>query len=237
MRRAAKSCARNGRGVVARCGDGGRARAPGGIKHSVAEAARAMAGEAIRSFTPDTQAHKALPRAAPPSTRDLWPTLSQWNARMAAFAQGDGSMMTRLERTDRRRGRRATGPIPRPGSRRTCRSRPSCIAETLDGGAADVVGTLEARQAPRRRVRCQHASKRMGRRVAKELKGLGTHRRGRHARRHRMRRADDRAGAAKGPAMPMRVIAVGSGALSRHLQICDIQGRPALRHFRHGQPR
>jgi sugar (pentulose or hexulose) kinase len=54
---------------------------------SVAEAARAMAGDVTRTFTPDG---KARARYAELSAiyADLWPSLSKWNARMAAFAQG-----------------------------------------------------------------------------------------------------------------------------------------------------
>jgi sugar (pentulose or hexulose) kinase len=54
---------------------------------SVTEAARAMAGPLTRKFTPDKRAHA---RYAELSLiyADLWPSLSKWNARMAAFAQG-----------------------------------------------------------------------------------------------------------------------------------------------------
>ena len=54
---------------------------------SVTEAARAMAGSLTRTFTPDKRAHA---RYAELSLiyADLWPSLSTWNARMAAFAHG-----------------------------------------------------------------------------------------------------------------------------------------------------
>lgn len=54
---------------------------------SIQEAARAMAGAVTRSFTPDA---KAQARYAELSAiyADLWPSLSKWNERMAAFAQG-----------------------------------------------------------------------------------------------------------------------------------------------------
>jgi xylulokinase len=54
---------------------------------SVTEAARAMAGAITKCFLPD---HKAQARYAELAHiyADLWPSLSKWNARMAAFAQG-----------------------------------------------------------------------------------------------------------------------------------------------------
>ena len=55
---------------------------------SVTEAAKAMAGSLTRTFTPDKQAH-ARYRELLAIYADLWPSLSKWNERMAAFAQGD----------------------------------------------------------------------------------------------------------------------------------------------------
>jgi sugar (pentulose or hexulose) kinase len=63
------------------------AAAAAGWYASVTEAASRMAGDITRTFTPD---HKAQARYAELSAiyADLWPSLSKWNARMAAFAQG-----------------------------------------------------------------------------------------------------------------------------------------------------
>jgi len=55
---------------------------------SVTEAAKAMAGSLTRTFTPDKQAH-ARYRELLAIYADLWPSLSKWNERMVAFAQGD----------------------------------------------------------------------------------------------------------------------------------------------------
>jgi sugar (pentulose or hexulose) kinase len=63
------------------------AAAGAGWYSSVTEAARAMAGDITRSFTPDKQAQSRY-RELSAIYADLWPSLSQWNARMAAFAQG-----------------------------------------------------------------------------------------------------------------------------------------------------
>ncbi|MGE3875340.1 MAG: FGGY-family carbohydrate kinase [Parvibaculaceae bacterium] len=54
---------------------------------SVTEAARAMAGGVTRTFTPDSKAQSRYAELAA-IYADLWPSLAQWNARMAAFAQG-----------------------------------------------------------------------------------------------------------------------------------------------------
>lgn len=54
---------------------------------SVTEAATAMAGSLTKTFTPDRQA-SARYRELAAIYADLWPSLSKWNARMAAFAQG-----------------------------------------------------------------------------------------------------------------------------------------------------
>jgi sugar (pentulose or hexulose) kinase len=54
---------------------------------SVTEAAAAMAGSLTQTFTPDKQA-SARYRELSAIYADLWPSLSKWNARMAAFAQG-----------------------------------------------------------------------------------------------------------------------------------------------------
>jgi sugar (pentulose or hexulose) kinase len=54
---------------------------------SVTEAARAMAGSLTRTFTPDKRAHARYADLAL-IYADLWPSLSKWNARMSAFAQG-----------------------------------------------------------------------------------------------------------------------------------------------------
>ena len=54
---------------------------------SVIEAARAMAGEVTRRFSPDSKARARYAELAA-IYADLWPSLSKWNARMAAFAQG-----------------------------------------------------------------------------------------------------------------------------------------------------
>jgi xylulokinase len=54
---------------------------------SVTEAARAMAGDVTRTFTPDKMAKSRYAELAA-IYADLWPSLSKWNARMAAFAQG-----------------------------------------------------------------------------------------------------------------------------------------------------
>jgi len=53
---------------------------------SVTDAARAMAGSLIKSFTPDKQAQARYAELSA-IYADLWPSLSKWNARMAAFAQ------------------------------------------------------------------------------------------------------------------------------------------------------
>ena len=55
---------------------------------SVGEAARAMAGKLARTFTPDAKAHEQYRRLLA-IYADLWPALSDWNKRIAAFAQGD----------------------------------------------------------------------------------------------------------------------------------------------------
>lgn len=54
---------------------------------AVTEAARGMTGGLAKAFTPDS---RASARYAELSAiyADLWPSLSKWNARMAAFAQG-----------------------------------------------------------------------------------------------------------------------------------------------------
>jgi xylulokinase len=54
---------------------------------SVTEAARAMAGDVTRSFGPDKKAQSRYGELSA-IYADLWPSLSKWNARMAAFAQG-----------------------------------------------------------------------------------------------------------------------------------------------------
>jgi len=54
---------------------------------SVTEAARAMAGAITKSFLPDQKAQARYAELAN-IYADLWPSLSKWNARMAAFAQG-----------------------------------------------------------------------------------------------------------------------------------------------------
>ncbi len=54
---------------------------------SVTQAANAMAGALTRTFTPETRAH-ARYRELAAIYADLWPSLSKWNERMAAFAQG-----------------------------------------------------------------------------------------------------------------------------------------------------
>lgn len=54
---------------------------------SVTEAARAMAGSLTKTFTPDKKARARYAELAA-IYADLWPSLSKWNARMAAFAQG-----------------------------------------------------------------------------------------------------------------------------------------------------
>jgi sugar (pentulose or hexulose) kinase len=53
---------------------------------SVSDASQAMAGEAVARFRPDT-ARAARYRELLAIHADLWPTLSAWNARMAAFAE------------------------------------------------------------------------------------------------------------------------------------------------------
>lgn len=55
---------------------------------SVSEAAHAMAGALARTFTPDRKAHEQYRRLLAIYV-DLWPVLSAWNKRIAAFAQGD----------------------------------------------------------------------------------------------------------------------------------------------------
>jgi sugar (pentulose or hexulose) kinase len=54
---------------------------------SITEAARAMAGDITRTFTPDGKAQARYSELAA-IYADLWPSLSKWNERMAAFAQG-----------------------------------------------------------------------------------------------------------------------------------------------------
>ncbi|WP_119393083.1 FGGY-family carbohydrate kinase [Taklimakanibacter lacteus] len=54
---------------------------------SVTEAAGAMAGALTRTFTPEARAHARYQELAA-IYADLWPSLSKWNERMAAFAQG-----------------------------------------------------------------------------------------------------------------------------------------------------
>jgi sugar (pentulose or hexulose) kinase len=53
----------------------------------VTEAARAMAGSLTKAFTPDSNAHGRYAELLA-IYADLWPSLSKWNTRMAAFAQG-----------------------------------------------------------------------------------------------------------------------------------------------------
>jgi sugar (pentulose or hexulose) kinase len=57
---------------------------------SVTDAARGMAGDLTRSFTPDNKAQSRY-RELSAIYADLWPSLSKWNERMAAFAQGVSS--------------------------------------------------------------------------------------------------------------------------------------------------
>lgn len=56
---------------------------------SVTEAARAMAGHLVKSFAPE---HKAQARYGELASiyNDLWPAITQWNSRMAAFAAETG---------------------------------------------------------------------------------------------------------------------------------------------------
>src|SRR4029079_2891782 len=54
---------------------------------TVTEAARNMTGDLTRTFTPDSRAHARYAELSA-IYADLWPSLSKWNARMAAFAQG-----------------------------------------------------------------------------------------------------------------------------------------------------
>ncbi|MGE0241027.1 MAG: FGGY-family carbohydrate kinase [Parvibaculaceae bacterium] len=54
---------------------------------SATAAARAMAGDVTRTFSPDKAAQARYAELSA-IYADLWPSLSQWNARMAAFAQG-----------------------------------------------------------------------------------------------------------------------------------------------------
>jgi sugar (pentulose or hexulose) kinase len=54
---------------------------------SVMAAARAMTGDLTKTFTPDSRARARYAELAA-IYADLWPSLSKWNARMAAFAQG-----------------------------------------------------------------------------------------------------------------------------------------------------
>jgi xylulokinase len=54
---------------------------------TVTEAARGMAGSLTRTFTPEPKAHARYVELSA-IYADLWPSLSKWNARMAAFAQG-----------------------------------------------------------------------------------------------------------------------------------------------------
>ncbi|HTN97279.1 MAG TPA: hypothetical protein VL101_09890, partial [Nordella sp.] len=54
---------------------------------SVTEAARRMTGDLTKTFTPEVQAQARYAELAA-IYADLWPSLSKWNARMAAFAQG-----------------------------------------------------------------------------------------------------------------------------------------------------
>jgi xylulokinase len=53
---------------------------------SIPDAAKAMAGRPTKVFRPRTKAHERY-RALIAIYRDLWPTVSQWNARLRAFAQ------------------------------------------------------------------------------------------------------------------------------------------------------
>jgi sugar (pentulose or hexulose) kinase len=66
------------------------AAAGAGWYNSVGEAAAAMAGALTQSFTPDKKAQARYAELAA-IYADLWPSLSKWNARMAAFAQGVSS--------------------------------------------------------------------------------------------------------------------------------------------------
>jgi xylulokinase len=66
------------------------AAAGAGWYSSVTDAARAMTGDVTRSFTPDTQAQARYGELSA-IYADLWPSLSKWNARMGAFAQGASS--------------------------------------------------------------------------------------------------------------------------------------------------
>jgi xylulokinase len=63
------------------------AAAGAGWYSSVTEAARAMAGDVTRSFTPDKKAQTRYGELSA-IYADLWPSLSQWNERMVAFAEG-----------------------------------------------------------------------------------------------------------------------------------------------------
>jgi xylulokinase len=63
------------------------AAAGAGWYSSVTEAARAMAGDATRSFTPDKKAQTRYGELSA-IYADLWPSLSKWNERMVAFAEG-----------------------------------------------------------------------------------------------------------------------------------------------------
>jgi sugar (pentulose or hexulose) kinase len=54
---------------------------------SLTEAASGMAGDITRTFTPDRKAEARYAELLA-IYADLWPSLSKWNARMAAFAQG-----------------------------------------------------------------------------------------------------------------------------------------------------
>ena len=107
------------------------------------------------------------------------------------------------------------------------------LAETLDGGAADVAAPLKLgkRLAVVSDVNTRRSDGAAGR---QRTEGAGNGRGDRHARQYGMRRADDRAGAGEDP--PRRCADRGRlRRAQRHMQICDLQGRPALCHFRHGR--
>ena len=187
-----------------------------------------------RPSSPNQQAQRAIRRAS----RDLCRSvagLSNWNARIAAFAQGtrmikghERDWNALIERRGRRqlgrsRDRQAgQGAVRDHHARRDARWRRSRHA----GAAANSASAW--RWSPT----C-NTHEAMGRRVAKALKALRHDRGDRHARQswnatsRRSRMVQEKTRHADA------LIAVGSGALSRHLQIRDLQGWPALCDVRH----
>ena len=223
----------DGRSLVAGRRHRRRQRVPAGIA-SIAEAAARHGGQAVtRPSRPTRRRTCALSRASRHLCRSLAVTLELERApgRLRRKETNDKAM-TRLERADRRRRRRRLG---RPRNRqagqgavrdhparrdaRWRRGRPRWRRSKLGKRLAVVsdVNTVEA----------------MGRRVAKASEGARHDRRDRHARQYSTATSRPSRWCRTRRAMPMRWSRSARARSVGHLQICDLQGRPALCDLRH----